>query len=235
MSKGKMGMGERGHGGSGATNKPMGDAGHAGKGGDSGFSFTFSEDNASVLTLSRSNATGTQTRALDTTDSTFVTTLGTNDLGNSAVVSVTETRTNDNAVMTRVYTDQDGDASYITSFGLQVSTVSDSHHPQHQFTFGADGSIATDTLVSLWGARSESIDSNEVYAQAALGEDSYVTKTTKTDQGYRFEVFRDDDADGNWTEVAHGQSTGVNIDTTTGNVSLTGIQSLLSAADALIG
>lgn len=234
MSKGKMGQG--GHGGHG------GSGGMGGKfAGSQNFSFTFSTDNADVLSLSRVAADGTSSRTLDISASTFVTTVGTNDLGSSAVVAVAETRTDTNAVTTRTYTDQDGDKLYTESFDLRVLTATDTRTPLHTFTFNTDGTIATDTWTCGTGTRSETIDSNEHYAKVTLGSDTYVTKTTSvtsttgTASSYFFEVFRDDNADGSWTQVACGHSSGTDIDTTAGTVSLTGIQTLLAASDAITG
>lgn len=192
-------------------------------------SFTFSADNASVLT--KTTATG---KTLDTSKSTFVTTTGTNDLGATAVISVTETRTMTNSVMTETYTDQDGDGNYTETFDLNVATSLGKN--THQFTFNTDGSIATDTIVCNSRTKTDTIDSNEVYQQVVLGADTYITKTTAmTDGSFVFQLFRDDNADGSWSEVAGGHTTGTNIDTTANAISITGIQTLLSTADSLIG
>lgn len=247
MAKGKMGPSHQKGGVEGMKGAAMGMGGGKGaepmKGcgdmfkeaaGNSGFSFTFSDDESSVLTLSRTNASGTASKTLDITNSTFVTTVGTNDLGSSAVVSVTETQTATSAVITRTYSDQDGDGLYSETLDVKVASATDARALQHQFTFGTDDSISTDALVTLRGLRTDVITSNEVYAKVVLGEDTYVTKTTNLNGNYVFEMFRDDNADGNWTSVARGHSSGTSIDAN-GAIELTGIQTLLTTSEALIG
>lgn len=194
-------------------------------------SFTFNSDDGSVL--SKINANG---KSLDITKSTFVTATGTNDLGATAVLSVTETKTLTNTIKTATYTDQDGDGSYVETFDLSVASLVNSKQPTHQFTFNADGTIATDTINLRNTTKAETLDSNEVYQQVVLGSDTYVTKTTSTTDGnFVFQLFRDDNADGTWTEIACGHSSGTNIDTTANAVTLTGIQTLLATSETLIG
>lgn len=194
-------------------------------------SFTFNSDDGSVL--SKVNANG---KTLDISKATFSTTTGTNDLGTTAVVSVTETKTLTDAIKTATYTDQDGDGSYVETFDLTVASLVNSKQPTHQFTFNTDGTIATDTINLRNTTKAETLDSNEVYQQVVLGADTYVSKTTSTTDGnFVFQLFRDDNTDGTWTEIACGHSSGTNIDTTANTVTLAGIQTFLATSESLIG
>jgi hypothetical protein len=153
------------------------------------------------------------------------------------VLTVTETRNDTKAVSTKTYSDQDGDGKYVESFDLTVASGSiNTKAPTHQFTFNTDGTIATDNISHKKVFKSDTINTNEVYQQVVLGSDTYVTKTTSsTDGNFMFQLFRDDNADGTWSEIAAGHSSGTNIDTTSNSITLTGIQTLLSSADSIIG
>lgn len=212
--------------------------------------FTFSADNTTVESMTvGSTANG---RTMDISNSTFETTTGTNDLGVNAVISVEETHSGGRSTDTRIFQDQDGDGQYSASFDIRVATVAattstttttttttaPSAPPlhQHEFTFNADGSIASDTLLFHNQSRSDAIEANEVYVHTTLGSDSYVVKTVaETNGGYHFEVFRDDNADGVWSEIACGHSSGNLIDASTGSVTLVGIQDYLASADLIVG
>lgn len=216
---------------------------------NTGASFTFSADNSTVESMTLGSTANSRT--MNISNSTFETTTGTNDLGVNAVISVEETHTGPRSNDTRIFQDQDGDGQYTASFAIHVATVAGTAStttttsttppsappmPQHQFTFNADGSIASDTIQLRNMSRVDAIESNEVYVQTTLGGDSYVVKTVaETNGGYHFEVFRDDNADGTWSEIASGHSSGTYIDASTGSVSLVGIQDYLASADLIVG
>lgn len=248
MAKGNQGHGAKNAGGTGAElgmgrglgmGLGKGD-GHA-HGGASTFTFTFSSDSQTVQSMSQVRSTATQ--AIDITGSTFQTTVGVNDLGATAVTAVAQTQVKTNETETRIYKDMDGDGQYSNAFGIDVVTVTPTSTStttaltprSHQFTFNTDGTVATDSFQHRGTWTADAITTNEVYSHVTLNGDSYVVKTTSGTAGYCFEIFQDDNADGVWSEIAHGQSAGDNIDTATGTVNLVGIQSYLAAADAVIG
>lgn len=220
-------------------------------------SFTFSADlatvtgatvthTAPVASTDTTTASSTpHTHTLDISAANFKTTVGTNDKGASAVVAVTETRTLANAVSTSTYADQDGDGVFTETAEVRVltslpTTATPTGHgrgaPTHQFTFNADGTIATDTLVLANGwLKADTIESSEKYVKTTFKGEAVVVKTVADSNGYHFEVFRDDNGDGVWTEIAEGHTAGTWVDASTGTVQLVGLQTLLSAADAIVG
>lgn len=223
----------------GPTPPPMKHGGHGpvGKMGlldDSYISFDFSSDNTQVEGMT--HVLGSRSKALNIEDSSFVTTVGTNAQGAQAVLSVEESRTTKHSQVTRIFGDNDGDGQFEANFFIGVLTESTGRMPpQHQFTFAEDGSVTADTVNGRACLNGEVLDGSVVYAKTKLNEDTYVVKTVQMDEVYRFEVFRDDDADGDWTEIAQGISLGTSIDATTNQLSLVGIQSYLAAADDIVG
>lgn len=201
--------------------------------GNSYATFTFSADKTKVESMTLGNSAGG--KEVDIAASSFKTTVGTNDLGATAVIGVEETRSTELGAATRIYKDTDGDGQYNESFGIRVAASDNLPLRQHEFTFNADGTIASDSARQRDQWREDAIQSNEVYARLALGDDSYVVKTVADAKGYHFEVFRDDNADGIWTEIASGHSAGDFIDTTSGTVNLVGIQDYLAAAAQIVG
>jgi len=179
------------------------------------------------------------TRSLDLTESTFKTTVGTNDKGVTAVTQVVQTRTEDDEVETSRYSDQDGDGVFTETFELEVRTTtptSTHRGTQHQFTFNADGTIASDTLVLATGeTRVDAIETGEKYLRTTIDGRTYVVKTVAKGTEYHFEFFRDDNGDGKWTEVAEGHGDASAIDAATQMVSLVGLTPLLQAANAVVG
>lgn len=235
---------------------PHGAENHHGKGGtpplDSGkgmphagehplnhdFNFTFSTDLSTVQSMSIAGSTNTTT--LDISTSTFKTTVGLNDQSVQAVLSVLQTSSDNVFATTRIYGDTDGDGKYVENFDIQVAKTADTTLlPSHQqsFTFNTDGTITAGTVVSN-DPHHPAQNQNAVLSKTTLDNVTYVTKTQATPDatGYHFEVFRDDNADGTWTEIAHGETTGTNnIDTTTATINLVGIQNYLADASAIVG
>ncbi len=203
------------------------------------YSFTFSTDLASVQSLSQVN--GTSTRALDMTGSTFSTTVGLNDKNNQSVLSVVQKLSDNNVASTRIYGDSDGDGQYVKNFDIQVAKIADTHAHQQKFTLNTDGTVTAPATINQdhhtkpFGQNV--VDQLTVLNKTTLNNVIYVTKTQadSTSGEYHFEIFRDDNNDGNWTEIAHGETLANNIDTTTGAINLVGIQSYLADASSIIG
>jgi hypothetical protein len=196
--------------------------------------FTFSTDLASVQSMNIVN--GTSTKALDITRSTFKTIVGLNDKNVQSVLSVTQTSSDNTAVSTHIYVDKDGDGQYVESFDIHVEKTANVRHPQQKFTFNVDGTIASVMPVTN-DHHLKPIGQASVLNKVTLNNVTYVTKTeVSTNQSeYHFNVFRDDNSDGTWTEIAHGETLVNNVDTTNGAINLVGIQSYLADASAIVG
>lgn len=211
-------------------------SGH-GKGGDfhtDNYTFTFSSDLSTVQSMSE--VENTRSKAIDLTTSTFKTTVGINDKNVQAVLSVEQTNSDSNVVSTRIYSDKDGDGQYVKNFDIQVAKVADARLFQQKFTVNADGTVTADTT-ALNNHHGDALAQTAVLTKTALDNVAYITQTQAvgTAGDYRFDVFRDDNNDGVWTEIAHGQTSAVNIDATTGAINLVGLQSYLTNASAIIG
>lgn len=199
------------------------------------FNFTFSSDLASVTTLNRAN--GTNLKALDISTSTFKTAVGINDKGVQAVLNVEQKTSDSYFSTTHNYNDTDGDGLYVENFGIHVVNNASAKLKQQTFTFNTDGTITANASLSNEKCHHAENIATAVLTKTTLDGLTYVTKTVATPNasGYHFDVFRDDNNDGTWTQIADGQSAGSNIDTTAGTVNLVGIQSYLADASTIIG
>lgn len=200
--------------------------------------FTFSDDNATVeaMTVSR----GTRTRDVDISDDTFETTVGTNALGAQAVVSVERTQTATSATRTQVFTDADGDGEYAEAFSIGVLSAVTDRVETHVYTFAADGSVATDVETRGGRTHTETIDDSVSYQKLTIDGETYVVKTAQLgNDDVRFDISRDDNADGVWTTVACGHvdsdAAATYVDATTGNLLLSGVQDYLDVSAAIVG
>lgn len=195
------------------------------------YAFTFSEDNLAVTAVAGTK--GDVTRTLDVAGSTFATTIGFDPLGAPVVTAVTQTFEAGAFKDVFVYTDADGDGAWDRSFGIAVASVADATLPVLGFEIDAGGvvtPVADDEACPAGHAADE-----VVYTQASLDSDTYVIATRPVTDGYFFKLFRDDNGDGLWSEVAHGSSAGEFVDADTGAVDLVGIGPWLAAADPVIG
>ena len=195
--------------------------------------FTFSTDFTSVKSMNAVN--GTNTKALDITGSTFQMTVGLNDKNVQSVLSVIQTSSNSHVTSTHIYADKDGDGQYVENFDIHVAKVADAKQLQQKFTFNADGTITAAAPVTH-GHHPEPIGQFPLLNKVILNNITYVTKTEvgPNQSEYHFDVFRDDNNDGSWTEIAHGDTSANNVDTTTGAINLVGIQSYLADASAIM-
>lgn len=201
------------------------------------YSFTFSSDLASVQSLS-SVFNSTYSQTLDTTGSTFKTTVGLNDKNVQAVLSVSQTFSDSNIASTSIYSDKDGDGLYVKNFDIQVEKVANARSEQQKFTINSDGSI-TETAAATSAAGHNSPpkphQQTEVLNKATIGNVTYITETqTDPSNNYHFEVFSDSNGDGTWTAIAHGETSASNVDATTNAINLVGIQNYLADASAIV-
>ena len=197
--------------------------------------FTFSTDLTSVQSMNAVN--GTSTKALDITGSTFQTTVGLNDKNVQSVLSVTQTSSDSYGTSTHIYSDKDGDGQYIESFDIQVAKVATVKQPQQKFTFNEDGTITAVAPVTHDHHAEPVAQVVPVLNKVILNNVTYVTRTevSSNQSEYHFDVFRDDNNDGAWTNIAHGETSANNIDATTGAINLVGIQNYLADASAIVG
>lgn len=196
--------------------------------------FTFSED---LTTVTGATATfGEHSRDLDVSLATFTTTVGTNDLGEEAVVEVTDTRTTDDCELTRLFDDQDGDGSFTPLLDVRVATT-DEHLMSHQFTFDSNGAVTAEQVLARDGEtwHDDPITANEVFETVDLDGLTYVVETESHGDAYSFKVSRDDNGDDVWSTIAVGHADASYVDTTTGAFDLTAIQTFLAASSSVMG
>jgi hypothetical protein len=118
---------------------------------------------------------------------------------------------------------------------IEVATVSRPKLDVAQFTFAEDGSILTmlegDDDEDGLTFELERLDVNESLALLTILEKRYVLKQEVENGWVEFSLYRDDDADGVWTEVLEGHLNGTSDEV----VELVGMTSLLPAADGVVG
>lgn len=164
-------------------------------------------------------------------------------------VNVTRTKTEFGKVEISTYTDANQDGLFQKSFELDVVTGAKlSALETFKFTL-ADGSAASGDEVaegdviagalklSRGGWKVDRLDANERVDVVEAGADTLILKTETSRTGsIEFSVFRDDDGDALWTEIASGETrtTFVSLD---GEIDLVGIANagLLQAADLVVG
>lgn len=219
----------------------MGDVGHGGSHNhvDNAYNFTFSSDLTTVESMTRvldstasaTNAASTQT--LNIANTTFKTVLGTNEKNVQAVLDVVQTASNERFISTHIYNDKDGDGQYTESLDIQVATGSSSAGlKQEKFTLNTDGTV-TETVGNLNGHHNhEPLNQNEILNKVSLNNVTYITEMVANvnGTGYHFEIFRDDNNDGAWTQIAQGETLA-----TTSTIDLVGLQSYLEGASAIVG
>jgi len=163
-------------------------------------------------------------------------------------LDVTKTETKFGKVQTSVYTDVNQDGVFQKDFELEVLTGANQRTLETCKFSLADGSAATGDLViegdvitgamelGRRGWKVDRIDANETFQVVEVNGDSLVLKAkTQWNGEVDFSVYRDDDNDGLWTQIAEGETVDAFV-TLDGEVDLVGIvdAGLLQAADALI-
>lgn len=141
---------------------------------------------------------------------------------------VAKVETGRNDIETTLFTDDDLDGAFTQSLELEVVTqTSRWAHEDMRFVL-ADGTDATganlmpgDVITnaleeSFWGGwRAERLEPGETLGITELDGTLYVVKTELDRAGEtEFTLYRDDDADGRWTEVAEGRAMGEFLDET---------------------
>lgn len=199
------------------------------------YKFQFDANNTSVLQMFEVERY--KTKLQKTAGSSFDIETGLNDLGATAVVSVTQSKLSKGFAKTAVFEDQDGDGLFQTSFEIEVatSTVAARQLEKHQFSFDALGQITADYEFSKGRWKLDRIDHDESFAVVKLDGVDYVVKTQQDRHGIEFELFRDDNLDGVWTRIAEGEADAGFVDAVTGTVDLVGVQTYLDASAAIIG
>jgi len=163
-------------------------------------------------------------------------------------LDVIQTETKFGKVETSVYADANQDGVFQKDFGLEVLTGENLRRLEtYKFSL-ADGSSATgdfaaegDAITGMMelgrrGWKVDRIDVNETLQIVEVGGDNLILKTkTQWNGEIDFSVFRDDDNDGLWTEIADGETLDAYV-SMDGEVDLVGIvdAGLLQAADVLI-
>ncbi|MDD2544828.1 MAG: hypothetical protein PHI55_00925 [Burkholderiaceae bacterium] len=148
-----------------------------------------------------------------------------------AVVEVTRTELSRKGFLeTTVYRDADKNGQFNESFAFEVATsqVALRNLEQYQFDLGANGTVTAQYELQRGQWKLDRLDRDETLQQVSLNGKNYVLKTEQEGAGVEFTLYRDDNKDGIWTEIAEGESNSLSVD-------LVGIQGYLAAADALIG
>lgn len=161
---------------------------------------------------------------------------------------VTQTETKFGKVETSIYTDANQDGVFHKDFELEVLTGANPRTLEtYKFSLADGGSVTGDfaaegdTITGMMelgrrGWKVDRIDANETLQVVDVDGDSLILKTkTQRNGEIDFSVFRDDDNDGLWTEIADGETLDAYV-TLDGEVDLVGIADagLLQTADALI-
>lgn len=199
------------------------------------YKFQFNADTTSVLQMFEVERY--KTKLQKTAGSSFDIETGLNDLGITAVVSVTQSKLSKGFAKMAVFEDQDGDGLFQSSFEIEVATsaVAARQLEKHQFSFDALGQITADYEFSKGRWKLDRIDHDEAFTVVTLDGVDYVVKTEQDRHGIEFELFRDDNQDGVWTRIAEGEADAGFVDAATGTVDLVGVQTYLDASAAIIG
>lgn len=163
-------------------------------------------------------------------------------------VDVIQTETQYGKVETSIYTDANQNGLFQKAFELEVLNGANQRSLEtYQFTL-AGGAVATgdaaapgDAIAGMMelgrrGWKLDRIDANETIEVVNVGADSLILKTqTQRNGEIEFSVFRDDDGDGLWSQIANGETRDVFV-TLDGQVDLVGMvdAGLLQAADTLM-
>ena len=194
--------------------------------------YTFTFANGTVTGMTEIDGRKSKTKFIGNSDFDVIT----NAAG--AVTEVTRTELSRKGYAeTTVYSDADGDGRFTESLELEVATATVRKLEKMRFTFDANGEVvgAQEQKIGRNGTvvwKNERIEANEDYSTVTIDGDTYLVKTETERNGVEFTLYRDDNQDGVWTEIAEGEANGnaaVNV------VELVGLAGGLSAADAVIG
>lgn len=153
---------------------------------------------------------------------------------NGDAVAVTQTKTKRGEVEVKNYSDIDGDGLFEQDYEIEVAT-STRGLERHKFTFDANGTVTQDLEQRGRYWRNDRISSDESYDTVEVDGVTYVVKTEQDWDETEFEIFRDDNGDGIFTQIAEGQTRSDALLDANGAIDFAAIQPHLSHADALIG
>ena len=194
--------------------------------------YTFTFANGTVTGMTEIDGRKSKTKFIGNSDFDVIT----NAAG--AVTEVTRTELSRKGYAeTTVYSDADGDGRFTESLELEVATATVRKLEKMRFTFDANGEVvgAQEQKIGRNGTvvwKNERIDANEDYSEVTIDGATYILKTETERSGVEFTLYRDDNQDGVWTEIAEGE---VNGNAAVNVVELVGLAGGLSAADAVIG
>ena len=164
---------------------------------------------------------------------TFTTEVGAFTSGETGIVEVEATKVGRSKTEFSVYSDQDGDGTFIESFELDVVNSALFRAENYKFNLAGDTVEAAYELGKR-GWKLDRMDSDESYSVLTIGDDTFIVQTEADYNGAEFEVYADRDGDGLWGKIAEGETSGdfMNLD---GSVDLVGIfdAGLLAAADVV--
>ncbi len=150
-------------------------------------------------------------------------------------------------IKTEIYRDPDGDGLYNKVFQIDVAN-SPYNVRQYAFTLSdgtlaKGGSLSVDDEIQSYSrsrsgkAISTPYSAKNEFAISVVDGDYLIVRAVKNWNGVTsFQIYRDDNNDGNWTEVAKGQTSGLYM-TMEGDIDVIGIANagLLQPADIVIG
>ena len=186
--------------------------------------YKFQFDASATTVLQMLEVERHKTKLQKISGSSFDVETGVNDLGVTAVVSVTQTKLSKGFAKTAVLEDQDGDGLFQSSLEIEVATAAATSRQleKHKFSFDASGQITADHEFSKGRWKLDRIDHDEAFTVVTLDGVDYVVKTEQERHGVEFELFRDDNQDGVWTRIAEGEVGADALDAATGTVDLVG-------------
>lgn len=123
---------------------------------------------------------------------------------------VTQTKVGRGSIETKIYSDADLDGLFAETFEIEVKTNS-VRIEQHKFTITADGAVTADYELGQRGWKLDRKDWNESYQAFDTDNDGtfeYVVKVEQERGGQEFEIFRDDNGDGIYAQIAEGETVG---------------------------
>lgn len=149
-----------------------------------------------------------------------------------AIDAIERSRSQRGVTKVERYDDADGDGRFEESFSSEVLTTSSaaSRADKARFIFEADGDVLSMQALSKGRWKTERLDADEHLEQITLDGVTYVVKVELEDNGAEWKFYRDDNADGIWTEVAEVESSQAQD-----LVELVGLSDLLALTAAVVG
>lgn len=148
------------------------------------------------------------------------------------LLAVTRTQSQRGVVKSERYEDLDGDGAFVETFSTKVLTTAASalRADKARFSFDAAGDVVGQQELSKGRWKSESLDANESLELITLDGVDYVVKVEHETDSTEWALYRDDNGDGIWTEVAEVES-----NTVDSLVDLVGLADVLGQTAAVIG